>query len=106
MRYSESPDWAYRADHPVVHALTRQQANAAIKQVPSFKLGQKVAEALKDSLGRTRRQHLVTDSWTYIRKRDGSTWLISTALWNKRCFEVPATVAERFEELYSLVENW
>lgn len=105
MRYSDAPRWAYSQDHPVYVRLTREQVDAAVKKIPSFKMPN-VDDALRDYLGRRGRNQLTPDSWEYIRKKDGSKWLIVTTWFMKRCFEMPNTIANRFEALHELIKEW
>jgi len=108
MRYSDAPDWSYGGrQHPVKIKLTTEQVRRAIKRVPSYKMGTQVQDYLKALLGRGQFGWWdEASSWDYVRKKDGSTWLIGHTSFVNRCFEIPPTIAKRFEKLNELMENW
>lgn len=100
MRYQDAPEWAYRGVHPVKFQLTSRQVSKAVKKVPSFKMA-RIQGYFRDFL-----RNDAPDKWEYIRKNDGSTWLVAWTWFNARCFEIPDSIAKRFEALYETVESW
>lgn len=99
MRFRGSPDWAYGSKTNAVHFwVTNAQLNRAMKKVPTYALRER-QDALKSCLREDR-------NWLYIRRKDGSTWVVSSYLWFKGAWEIPLTVAQRLEALNDLVESW
>jgi hypothetical protein len=106
MRYSDAPDWAYGGkQHPVRIQLTLAQVKSAVKRVPTFKM-KRIGEYMKDLMRPSSGWEKGADKWEYIRKTDGSTWLVGYTWFMARCFEIPPTIAKRFEKLNDLVESW
>lgn len=107
MRYSDSPNWAYGRgkESPVHMRLTLEQVNSAVKKVPSFKM-ERIAQYMKDLMKPPFGWEKGADKWEYVRRADGSTWLVGWTWFNARCFEIPPTIANRFEDLHKLVDSW
>lgn len=94
LRFRQDPEWAYRSSG---FKITRQQANAAIKRLPTGHYG----KALKRYLNGKD----VADGYSFHDRKDG-TWLVVHSSWRAHAFRLPGAPATRLRNLRTLVESW